>query len=226
MCARMRKKKNIGPRMERVASLLVADPAAEAGAWRSLFDDLPFDIHGAPLHVEIGCGKGSFVFKKAQAEPGTLFVAVEKVTEAIVMAMEKALEAGIRNVRFVNGDAGAIADWFAPGEVSALYVNFCDPWPKKGNAKRRLTHSVFLSLYERILAPGGDLHFKTDNRGLFEFSLNELSGYGLILRDICFDLHATDLPNHTTEYEDKFTAAGMPIYHLTAKFPSLLKKEQ
>lgn len=223
MCARMRKKKNIGPRMERVSALLVAEPAAHAGGWRALFDRA--DAADVPLHVEIGCGKGSFVFKKAQAEPDVLFVAVEKVTEAIVMAMEKAMAAGIENIRFVNGDAACLGDWFAPHEVDALYVNFCDPWPKKGNAKRRLTHSVFLSLYERILKSGGELHFKTDNRGLFEFSLNELSGYGLTMRDICFDLHATGLPNHTTEYEDKFTAAGLPIYHLTARFPSLLEKE-
>lgn len=213
--ARMRKKKNMDVRMERVAALRVLDPEQAAGSWRSLFSA----GEDASLQVEIGCGKGAFILKKAMAQPEVCFVAVEKVPEALVMAMEKALAAGVTNLRFVCGDASCMADWFAPGEVDALFLNFCDPWPKKGNAKRRLTHSVFLEKYARALKPQGDLTFKTDNRGLFEFSLNEFAAFGLSMREIRFDLHASGLPNVTTEYEDKFTEEGLPIYHVIARFP-------
>ncbi len=218
MCARMRKKKNMPARMERVASLRVDDPAEAAGSWRSRF---PFD---GPLEAEIGCGKGAFILKKALVNPDVCYVAVERVPEALVMAMEKVQAAGVRNVRFICGDAAHIAEWFAPAELNALYVNFCDPWPKKGQRKRRLTHRDFLALYAKVLAPGGELTFKTDNPGLFAFSLEEFSACGLETADLTDDLHATDIPNVTTEYEEKFAAEGIPIHHVRVRFPSLSAK--
>lgn len=135
---RMRKKKNLVPRMEACGALLVADPRALRGRWREL-------LPGAKeLRVELGCGKGRFTAETAAAEPDVLLIAVEKVPDAMVVAMERARDAGLHNVFFVDGDAACLPDFFAPGEVDRIYINFCDPWPKSNQKKRRLTHGLSL----------------------------------------------------------------------------------
>ena len=145
---RMRKKKNLVPRMEACGALLVADPRALRGRWREL-------LPGAKeLRVELGCGKGRFTAETAAAEPDVLLIAVEKVPDAMVVAMERARDVGLHNVFFVDGDAACLPDFFAPGEVDRIYINFCDPWPKSNQKKRRLTHGNFLQLYRRVLPPG------------------------------------------------------------------------
>ena len=167
---RMRRKKNLIPRMEACADWLIREPQTLRGHWRSL-------LPGAQaLRVELGCGKGRFTCETAAAEPEVLFVAVERVPDAMVMAMERARDLGLRNVFFVDADAAGLPDFFAPGEVDRLYINFCDPWPTKRHAKRRLTHRNFLLKYRQVLPDGGEIHFKTDNAGLFAFSVEEFPG--------------------------------------------------
>ena len=135
---RMRKKKNLAPRMEACGAYLIRDPFALRGRWRELMPE------ARELRVELGCGKGGFTVGTAAAEPEVLLIAVEKVPDAMVVAMEKARDAALRNVWFVDGDAALLPDMFADGEIDRLYINFCDPWPKSNQKKRRLTHGNFL----------------------------------------------------------------------------------
>ena len=172
---RMRRKKNLGPRMEACAAWQIKDPKALRGNWRSL-------MPGAKeLRLELGCGKGRFTCQTAAANPEILFVAVERVPDAMVMAMEKARDMGLTNVFYVDADAALLPEFFAPEEVDLIYINFCDPWPPKRHAKRRLTHRNFLKLYREVLKEKGQIHFKTDNAPLFEFSVLEFpeAGYDL-----------------------------------------------
>lgn len=208
---RMRSKKNLASRLERCAAYFVDGPAAYRGEWREFFGR-------ERLCVEIGCGKGKFLNETALQFPDTGFIGIERIADVIVMGGEKCAAAQNDNLRFITADASCLCDVFAPGEIDLIYLNFCDPWPPKKQAKRRLTHSLFLTRYRDILAPGGEIHFKTDNQKLFEFSLNEMSGFGMTLKNITFDLHSTDTPNITTEYEDRFSAMNMPIYRLEAVF--------
>ena len=135
---RMRRKKNLVPRMERCAPWLIREPQSLRGNWRSLMPA------ATQLRLELGCGKGRFTCQTAAAHPDMLFVAVERVPDAMVMAMERAREMDLHNVFFVDGDAAALPEFFAPEEVDLIYINFCDPWPPKRHAKRRLTHRDFL----------------------------------------------------------------------------------
>ena len=158
---RMRKKPNLIPRMERCAAIHVQEPAAMRGRWRELMPE------AAEVHLELGCGKGKFTAELAAARPDILLIAVERVPEALVMAMEKAMD--LHNVYFISADVAQLTEFFAPGEVDRIYLNFCDPWPRKKHAPRRLTHRNFLAKYRQVLAPGGALYFKTDNQDLFTF---------------------------------------------------------
>ena len=207
---RMRKKKNLVPRMETCGAYLVSDPFAQRGRWREL-------MPGArELRVELGCGKGGFTVGTAAAEPEVLLIAVEKVPDAMVVAMEKARDAGVHNVWFVDGDAALLPDMFAPGEIDRLYINFCDPWPKSNQKKRRLTHGFFLQRYRQVLSPGGQIHFKTDNDKLFEWSLEEIPQFGFALSQVTRDLHAHSAVGVMTDYEAKFHELGTPIHRLVA----------
>ena len=138
---RMRKKKNLAPRMEACGAWLVADPFAQRGYWHELMPD------AKEIRLELGCGKGRFTVGTAAVEPDVLLIAVEKVPDAMVVAMERARDAGLKNVFFVDGDAALLPDMFAPDEIDRIYINFCDPWPKSNQAKRRLTHHNFLNQY-------------------------------------------------------------------------------
>ena len=162
---RMRRMKNLEPRMEKCAGLRVMDPQAQLGHWRERMPDC------TALWVEVGCGKGKFTAETAQANPTVLLVAVERCREAMVVAMEKAQSMGLKNVLFIDMDVAEIESVFAPGEIDRLFINFPDPWPRKKNAKRRLTHRGFLDKYCRVVKQGGEFHFKTDNAPLFAFSL-------------------------------------------------------
>ena len=146
-------------------------------------------------------------------------MAIEKVPDVALLAMEKAKAAELSNVRFICGDAGTLCEAFEDGELDEIYLNFSDPWPKKGHAKRRLTHRNFLSVYDRILSENGAIFFKTDNRGLFDFSLEEMTEYGFLLSDITYDLHNSeyDAENIRTEYENTFSARGFTINRVVAR---------
>ena len=211
--ARMRKKKNLLPRMERCAAYQIQPPLPLPGQWRARFDAAP----QARLALEIGCGKGGFAVKTALSDESVCFLAMDRVNEALIVGMERANAEGIKNLRFLSGDCAKLAELFAPGEIDEIYLNFSDPWPSKRHAKRRLTHRGFLALYQTVLSDKGVLCFKTDNRDLFEFSLAEFSESGWALHNITYDLHVTNLPNLTTEYEDKFAAAGLPIHRFEAR---------
>ena len=207
---RMRKKKNLLPRMEACGALLIEDPRALRGRWREL-------LPGAKeLRVELGCGKGRFTAETAAAEPDVLLIAVEKVPDAMVVAMERARDAGLHNVFFVDGDAACLPDFFAPGEVDRIYINFCDPWPKSNQKKRRLTHGNFLQLYRRVLPMGGEIHFKSDNDKLFEWSLEEIPQFGFRLSQVTRDLHADGPVGVMTDYEAKFYQQGVTINRCVA----------
>ncbi len=207
---RMRRKKNLIPRMEACADWLIRDPQALRGQWRSL-------LPGArELRVELGCGKGRFTCETAAGEPEVLFVAVERVPDAMVMAMERARDQGLKNVFFVDADAAGLPDFFAPGEVDRLYINFCDPWPTKRHAKRRLTHRNFLLKYRQVLPDGGEIHFKTDNAGLFAFSVEEFPAGGFQPTQVTDDLHRDGIQGVMTDYEAKFHAMGTPIHRCVA----------
>lgn len=207
---RMRKKKNLIPRMERCSAWLVSDPASLRGGWRSLKPD------AKELRLELGCGKGRFTVETAKADPDVLFIAVERVPDAMVVGMERACAEELRNVFFVDIDAAQLPVLFAPGEVDQIYINFCDPWPGKGHAKRRLTHGNFLKLYRQVLKDGGQIHFKTDNSPLFEFSVEEFPQFGFELSQLTRNLHENGPQGVMTDYEAKFFAEGVPINRCVA----------
>lgn len=207
---RMRKKKNLIPRMERCGDRLIREPYSMPGKWRELMPQ------ARELRLELGCGKGRFTCETAAAEPEVLFVAVERVPDAMVMAMERARDLGLRNVFFVDADAAGLPDFFAPGEVDRLYINFCDPWPTKRHAKRRLTHRNFLLKYRQVLPDGGEIHFKTDNAGLFAFSVEEFPAGGFQPTQVTDDLHRDGIQGVMTDYEAKFHAMGAPIHRCVA----------
>ena len=199
---RMRKKKNLIPRMERC---LIREPYSMPGKWRELMPQ------ARELRLELGCGKGRFTAGTAAAEPDVLFIAVERVPDAMVMAMERCAAQGLTNVFFIDANADQLPLFFAPGEADRIYINFCDPWPSNRHAKRRLTHGNFLRLYRQVLKMGGQIHFKTDNAPLFEWSLGEFEACGLEIRNLTRNLHENGPVGIMTGYEEKFYALGTPI---------------
>lgn len=210
---RMRKKKNCAARIERCGDIRITDPENHKGNWNEVFGN------DNPIHVEIGCGKGSFVVGMAKLHPDVNFIAIEKVEDVIVMAMEKAIANEVGNVRFMDLDAERIEDFFEKGEIKRIYLNFSDPWKKSKQAKRRLTHKNFLDRYKKVLNSGDYIWFKTDNQKLFEFSLNSFCDEGFKLQNITLDLHNSGFEgNVVTEYEQRFMDLGQPIYRLEATF--------
>lgn len=201
----MRKKPNLVPRMERCADVLIADPAEMRGNWRSLKAD------AQAVWLEIGCGKGRFTAETAAANPQVLYIAIERVPDAMVIAMERCRELGLTNVFFVDGDAAALRDYFAPEELDRIFINFCDPWPSHKHARRRLTHVNFLVLYRGILKVGGQIHFKSDNRDLYEYSLFQFPKAGYVLSEVTRNLHEHGICGIMTDYEEKFHNMGTPI---------------
>ena len=202
---RMRRMKNLESRMEKCAALRVADPAGLKGNWRSLKED------AAALWVEVGCGKGKFTAETAAANPDVLLIAVERCREAMVVAMEKAQAMNLSNVFYIDMDVANIEELFAPQEIDRLFINFPDPWPRKKNAKRRLTHRGFLDKYCRVVKTGGEFHFKTDNAPLFQFSVEEFAACCLQLNNLTRNLHENGIVGIMTGYEEKFHALGTPI---------------
>ena len=218
---RMRKKKHGAERIAACAEYLISDvaPLSTLGSNQTaIFPAV------RPLHMEIGCGKGSFAVGMAAANPDVNFIAVEKISDVACCALEKAKATAEDrpgdNLRFLIGDAQFLADWVEPHSVSRIYLNFSDPWPKKGYAKRRLTHRNFLALYKNILVEGGELYLKTDNEGLFDFSMEEFEAMGLNILFSSRDFHKTPEAegNIMTEYEANFSSQGMPIYCARVKF--------
>ena len=203
---RMRKKPNLIPRMEACSDIWIQNPAELRGKWRELYPE------ARELRLEVGCGKGKFTAETAQANPDVLLIAVERCREAMVVAMEKAQAMGLTNVYYIDMDVAEIENIFAPGEIDRLFINFPDPWPRKKNAKRRLTHRGFLDKYCRVVKEGGEFHFKTDNAPLFAFSLEEFAVCGLETKNVTDDLHKDGVVGIMTGYEEKFHELGTPIH--------------
>ncbi|MDE7246086.1 MAG: tRNA (guanosine(46)-N7)-methyltransferase TrmB [Oscillospiraceae bacterium] len=203
---RMRKKKNLLPRMERCGAYRIQDGFGLRGRWRETL--MP---EAKELRIELGCGKGRFTAETARQMPDTLFIAIEKVPDAMVVAMERAAAMELKNVFFVVGDAALLPDYFAPDEADMLYINFCDPWPQNRQAKRRLTCCGFLTTYRKVLKTGGQIHFKTDNQPLFEYSLLQFPKAGYALSEVTRNLHANGPQGVMTDYEAKFWEQGVTI---------------
>ena len=191
--------------MEKCAEYRIVQPETKKGAWLSLKPD------ASALWVEVGCGKGKFTAETAAANPDALLIAVERCREAMVVAMEKAQSMGLTNVFYIDMDVEKIEEVFAPQEIDRLFINFPDPWPRKKNAKRRLTHRGFLDKYCRVVRTGGEFHFKTDNSPLFEFSVEEFAACGLQVNNLTRNLHENGVVGIMTGYEEKFHALGTPI---------------
>ena len=217
---RMRRKPNLVPRMERCAPVLIPDPLALRGRWQSLRPE------AQELFLELGCGKGRFTAETAAQNPQALYIALERVPDAMVIAMERVCAMGLHNVFFIDGDAADLTRLFAPSEVDRIYINFCDPWPGNRHAKRRLTHPDFLLRYRQILCRKGEIHFKTDNRDLFEWSLFQFPKAGFRLSQVTRDLHANGIQGVMTDYEEKFYSLGTPINRCVASVGPLPLSDQ
>lgn len=179
-----------------------------AGGWREIFGN------GNPIHIEIGMGKGKFIHTMAKGHPYVNYVGIEKYSSVLLRAVQKMEQEELPNLRFLRMDAEELPCVFGPGEVERIYLNFSDPWPKDRHAKRRLPSKEFLERYRRILKEGGWLEFKTDNRELFDFAVEELAPAGWKAKEITYDLHGDErlmAGNVMTEYEEKFSAMGNPI---------------
>lgn len=212
---RMRKKKHGAERIAACADLLIPSPPEK--------DIREYFADERPLCLEIGCGKGGFACGLTAADRSINLVAVEKYSDAACLALEKAkasADSRPDNLRFMIADASALGEYFPEHSVSCIYLNFSDPWPKSGYYKRRLTYASFLEIYRKLLVPGGMLKQKTDNEGLFEFSLEQFAAAGLDIVMTTRDLHGSPYAegNVVTEYEAQFSAKGMPIYSAWVRF--------
>ncbi len=215
---RMRKKKHADERLAACDKYLYSHSA-------SPLTDPSAEVFGtkAPVYLEIGAGKGGFACGMVKANPDVCYFAMERVTDCVVLAAERAMSEGVSDrLRFVIDTADNLTRIFAPGTVDAIFLNFSDPWSKKGYAKRRLTHRRYLSVYMNLLRDGGKLRFKTDNVGLFDFSLEEIEAIGITPDIVTRDLHASDYAegNVVTEYEAAFSSAGVKINMLELTKPA------
>ena len=219
---RMRRKKHGAERIDACKEILIPIPTPDENGVAGIEPQSFFSV-ARPIHLEIGCGKGDFAVGMAAKKPAYNWIAMERVPDVACLALEKAIAAKDSrgdNLRFMIGDARNVAEWFPEGSVDCLYLNFSDPWPKKGYAKRRLTHEGFLNLYRKVLRPGGLLRLKTDNEGLFDFSLEQFEACGLTVEWQTRDLHRSEknADNIMTEYERNFSEKGQVIYSAWVRF--------
>lgn len=192
---------------------VIHEPNEYRGNWHEVFGN------DHPIHIEVGMGKGRFIMDLAAQNPEINYIGIEKYSSVLIRAIKKQEELQLPNLIFVRMDAEYIAEAFAENEVGRIYLNFSDPWPKDRHARRRLTSREFLSRYDQFLVPDGRIEFKTDNRPLFDFSLEEVKEASWDLGICTFDLHADAelmVGNIMTEYEERFSSMGNPICKLTA----------
>lgn len=219
---RMRRKKNLDERLEACGKVHLGWLTDYAAEQRGETQQITLDCqkifgNNNPVHLEVGCGKGAFAVQAAKNNPNINFIAVEMARNVIVSAMELAIKENVPNLRFLMGKAEYLEKFFPNSSVERIYLNFSCPYPKETYKKHRLTHEVFLRIYKKILIPGGEIHQKTDNMKLFEFSIESLSQSGFKLKNISLDLHNSSFKgNIVTEYEKRFSDNGFPIYRLEA----------
>lgn len=220
---RMRKKKNADKRFDRCLGFALEPNEALKDEFYNIFDK------DKKTYIEIGSGKGGFITQSALKNTDTQYVSVERVKDCILMGMEKAAALELKNIKFICADAEVLTSVLPLKCADVIYINFCDPWPKASHAKRRLTHRRMIAHYLPLLKDGGEIHFKTDNDGLFDFSVEELKDIGFELKNVTYDLHSTNTPNIMTEYEKRFSDMGVKIKRLeavpTQKVYETLKKE-
>ena len=211
---RVKRKKHGAERLEACGNIVVKDLKAEGKTAKELFGN------DNPIRIEIGCGKGDFIVGTAAKEPDVNFLAIERVSDVLVMAAEKIKESGLSNIRVCCIDAKELAEIFEEGSIDRIYLNFSDPWPKSKHYKRRLTYRSFLEIYKKILKDDGAIFFKTDNRGLFDFSLEEFEAFGMRMEKLTFDLHNSEYMegNVMTEYERRFSGMVVPINRVEGYF--------
>ena len=210
---RVRNRKGATELLEAHPQYVILNPADAKGRWQEIFGN------DHPIHVEVGSGKGAFVSGMAKANPEINYIGIDIQKSVLSYALDKVLATDVSNIKLLWVDGSDLTDYFEEGEIDRLYLNFSDPWPKKRHEKRRLTYQSFLATYQQILPENGEIHFKTDNRGLFEYSLVSFSQYGMKLKGVWLDLHASDFEdNILTEYEQKFANKGQVIYRVEAAF--------
>jgi tRNA (guanine-N7-)-methyltransferase len=210
---RLRNKPWAKDKLAQYPQYVISSPESFKGKWQSLFEK------NQPLHVEIGTGRGRFITGMAKANPHINYIGIELQESVLVKALDRLLEDELPNLKLLNVNAKDITNIFEKGEVERIYLNFSDPWPKKRHEKRRLTYKDFLQQYEQILVKNGEVHFKTDNQGFFEYSLMSFSQYGLLLKWVSLDLHNNDFEgNIMTEYEEKFSKKGNRIYRAEVQY--------
>lgn len=214
---RLRNKPWANEYIEQHPEFVIPNPQEHKGKWHQLFNN------DHPIHIEVGTGKGQFMVGMAKQNPHINYIGIELHQSVIVLALNKLEQEKLPNLKLLNVNAKDLTEIFAPNEIDRVYLNFSDPWPKNRHEKRRLTYKTFLSIFETIMVDGGEIHFKTDNQGLFEYSLKSFSEYGLLLKFVSLDLHKSDFEgNIMTEYEEKFSKKGHRIYRSEVKYP--LKK--
>ncbi|UNL42506.1 tRNA (guanosine(46)-N7)-methyltransferase TrmB [Ligilactobacillus agilis] len=212
---RLRNKPWAKPLIEANPQWVVTNPSEYRGKWQERFEK------AQPLYIEVGMGKGRFIVEMAKKYPQYNFIGLEMQTVATGIALKKQLVEQLPNLQLVCANGAGLTEFFATDEVAGIYLNFSDPWPKNRQEKRRLTYKSFLAAYKEIMVADGCLEFKTDNRGLFEYSLASLNNFGMTFEKVWLDLHADEeavVDNVMTEYEEKFSSKGQPIYKLAAHF--------
>ena len=207
---RQRRIKNIDEKLAECGDIIVEGPKAAKGLWQKKFGNQN------PVYLELGCGKGRFITALAALHPECSYIGCEGHLSVIYRAVSKAREAELSNVRFIAEYINDMDAYFAPGELSGIYLNFSDPWPKERHAKRRLTHFERLKAYGRAVRPGGFIQFKTDNDDLFDFTLEQIELAGFVPAEVTRDLHGSEYmaQNVMTEYEEKFSSAGKNINYV------------
>lgn len=210
---RLRKVKGAAEAIQ-ASPLVIHNAASKKGVWSDVFGN------SNPIHIEIGMGKGRFITELAKQNPDINYIGMERYDSVLIRALEKRTESEetLHNLFYLCEDAKIITDLFDKGEIARIYLNFSDPWPKDRHAKRRLTSKEFFARYNEILAADGEVMFKTDNRLLFDFSLEQVPEAGWQLKDVTLDLHHSEFAegNVMTEYEEKFSSMGNPIFRLVA----------
>ncbi|ALA54299.1 tRNA (guanosine(46)-N7)-methyltransferase TrmB [Shouchella clausii] len=210
---RLRHKPWASEELAKRPNLVIQQPEQHKGNWNNCF------CTAQPLYVEVGTGKGKFLTGMAKQFPSINFIGVERYESVLLTAMERVEAEKLPNVKLLHKDVAQLLEVFAENEVDRFFINFTDPWPKKKHAKRRLTNERFLTIYKQLLKQDGEIHFKTDNQGLFEYSLHSMSTFGMAFKNVSLNLHQSGMEeNVMTEYEEKFSAKGMPIYRLEATF--------
>lgn len=214
---RYRKPKNYRDRISPYLNNEIIEPnEGTKGRWQEIFGN------DNPIYLEIGMGKGKFLMEHAKRNPNINFIGIEKIEPIILGNAERLRESNLKNIKLVSVNANFIESYFSSGEISRIYLNFSDPWPKKRNANRRLTHHNYLKKYLGILGLNSEIHFKTDNRALFEFTLPEISFMNFKIQEVQIDLHNQGIDPQDerlikTEYETKFSEEGKPIYRVQVR---------